>query len=605
MDTVITDPLPQGGHPTAPVEVVVPRTLGEYELIERVGEGGMGVVWRAQDRYGRVVAVKVLRPHIAHDEQARERLRREVHTLARVHHPRVAAVVDADVDGPAPYIVTDFVPGPPLDRVVDRDGPLRGEDLLRLGRGLAAALHAIHEVDIVHRDLKPGNVLMVRDGRGLDPVVIDFGIAQVADDVRLTSTGLVMGTPGYLSPEVVEGGAVSEATDWWGWAATLAYAASGHPPFGRGPVTVVLDRVARGRLQLEGVEERLRPLLAAALDPDPRRRPDEHEVLDALERYARHEDVTGALTRVHGLVDPTRRAPQRPPAPPRSAPSGSAAPPRSTVREPAPMPSSWERGDVGAPRHVDAPPPGGQPWAPPAQGDPRGAAPGPAPGDPSPAPGEPGMQPGATPAPDPRIGRSSRAGTLAALLVAFVGVTSVVPLLGWALYAVWGLVARTVDRSLTGLVLRRYEVGPRRSDIPLAVLASPWHLLTATLSTALSLLLPLAIGVIVPLVLSGLVTTTEVMAGVGPDHPLAVGVGALVGGWLGWWGLGSTSLRRGSRTMVRGSVPAGAPTVVVTALCLLGGAALLAWAVLTGEHVSWWPLAPGSNPWDLLPFTLP
>lgn len=179
------------------------------------------------------------------------------------------------------------------------------------------------------------------------------------------------------------------------------------------------------------------------------------------------------------------------------------------------------------------------------------------------------------------------------------------PLLGWGLYAVWGLVARTVDRSLTGLVLRRYEVGPRRSDIPLAVLASPWHLLTAALSTALSLLLPLAIGVLVPLVLSGLVTSTEVLVGVGPDHPLAAGAGALVGGWLGWWGLGSTSLRRGSRTMVRGSVPAGVPTVVVTALGLLGGTALLAWAVLTGEHVSWWPLAPGSNPWDLLPFSLP
>ncbi|WP_134774152.1 serine/threonine-protein kinase [Ornithinimicrobium flavum] len=587
-----TDPLPQGGHPTAPVEVVVPRSLGGYELLDRVGEGGMGVVWRAQDRHGREVAVKVLRPHIAHDDSARERLRREVHTLARVHHPRVAAVVDADVDGSAPYIVTEFVPGPPLDRVVERDGPLRGEDLLRLGRGLAAALHAIHQVDIVHRDLKPGNVLMVRRDGALEPIVIDFGIAQVADDVRLTSTGLVMGTPGYLSPEVVEGGAVSEATDWWGWAATLAYAASGHPPFGRGPVTVVLDRVTRGRLQLEGVEERLRPLLAAALDPDPARRPDEHEVLDALERYARHEDVTSALTRVHGLVDPTRRAPQRPPAPPSGRPwappdQGSrqqdgqgprtAYPERQFAQQPV------QQGDPGAP---------GAPGALPAQAD-AGAPP---------APGGLPAQ-GVPPAPDPRIGRSSRAGTLAALLVALVGVTSVVPLLGWGLYALWGLIARTVDRSLTGLVLRRYEVGPRRGDIPLAVLASPWHLLTAALSTVLSLLLPVAIGVIVPLVLSGLVTTTEVMAGVGPDHPLAVGAGALVGGWLGWWGLGSTSLRRGSRTLVRGSVPAGAATVVVTTLSLLGGAGLLAWAVLTGEHVSWWPLTPGSTPWDLLPFS--
>lgn len=216
--------------------------------------------------------------------------------------------------------------------------------------------------------------------------------------------------------------------------------------------------------------------------------------------------------------------------------------------------------------------------------------------------GEPDPQP--APA-DPRIGRSSRAGTLAAMLVAFVGVTSITPLAGWALYAVWGLLARTVDRSLTGLVLRRHEVGPRRSDIPLAVLASPWHLVAAALSTVLSLLLPLAMAVILPMVISGLLTTTEMVAGIGPDHPLAVGAGALVGALLGWWGLGSTSLRRGSRTVVRGLLPQGGPTAFVVAVCLLGGLGLAAWAGLSVEHVSWWPLAPGSNPWDLLPFRLP
>ncbi len=120
---------------------------------------------------------------------------------------------------------------------------------------------------VVHRDLKPGNVLIL-DG---DPVVIDFGIAHVADDVRLTMTGLVMGTPGYLPPELVEGSAVTAATDWWGWAATLAFAASGEPPFGRGPTDVVIDRVRRGAADLSGVDERLRPLLLAALSADPAR----------------------------------------------------------------------------------------------------------------------------------------------------------------------------------------------------------------------------------------------------------------------------------------------------------------------------------------------
>src|SRR5690606_4664883 len=268
------------------------RRLGRYELHERLGEGGMGVVHLATDDRGDEVAIKVLRPHIAHDPQARQRLEREVHTLSRVHHPRVAAVLDADVHGPAPYIVTEYAPGPPLAAIVRARGPVRGEARVRLGRGLSEALTAIHGVGIVHRDLKPGNVLMV----GPDPLVIDFGIAQVADDARLTMTGMVMGTPGYLSPEVVEGGAVTEATDWWGWAATLSFANSGEPPFGSGPMSVVLDRVIRGRTRLEGVDPELRPLLAAALDPDPARRPSAPVVMEALELYAARRPVTAALT---------------------------------------------------------------------------------------------------------------------------------------------------------------------------------------------------------------------------------------------------------------------------------------------------------------------
>ncbi|QFG69515.1 serine/threonine-protein kinase [Ornithinimicrobium pratense] len=589
-------------HPTEPVSVVVPRRLGRYELLERVGEGGMGVVWRAADRRhpGREVAIKVLRPHIAHDEGARERLRREVHTLARVHHPQVAAVLDADVDGPAPYIVTDFVPGPPLDAVVDEEGPLHGEELLGVARGLASALHAIHEVGIVHRDLKPGNVLLVGEPGAREPVVIDFGIAQLADDVRLTSTGLVMGTPGYLSPEIAEGGAVSRATDWWGWAATLAYAASGHPPFGRGPITVVLDRVSRGRLQLDGVDPGLRPLLAAALDPDPARRPTEDQVLDGLERYARHEDVTGALpvlppdpewgagadqTHLHELTDPTQVAPQRTVARTRRTPvsrpyeeESRAQDPGPGWREPAPRPEHY--GPAGHEGYHDG-------YA----EDPYGFA-----EDPY-GPEQPEL--------DPRIGRRARTGTLTAMLAAFVGLAAVVPLVAWGLYALWAVGARTVDRTVTGLVLRRHRAGKRATDVPVTVLASPVHLVVATVSTAFSLLLPVAMAAVVALVFSGLVTSTELLAGVGPEQPLSMAVGALVGGGLSWWGLASTSLRRGSRTTVRATVPEGAATVVLVVGCLVGAAVLGFAAYQGGDRVSWWPLPPGTTLLDLVPFTLP
>ena len=579
MDPVTTErPRTPATEVTRPVPVVVPRQLGPYTLGERLGEGGMGVVWRATDesRGGREVAIKVLREHIAHDEQARARLRREVHTLARVHHPRIASVIDADVDGPAPYIVTEYVPGPPLDQVVAERGPLQGEELLRLGRGLGEALHAIHAAGIVHRDLKPGNVLLVPGNDGLlEPVVIDFGIAQVADDVRLTATGLVMGTPGYLSPEIVEGGSVSEATDWWGWAATLAYAASGQPPFGRGQLTVVLDRVLRGRLQLDGVDPELAPLLQAALDPDPARRPTEVQVLDGLERYARHEDVTGALpvwmtgapsageTRVHQVPERTRVAPVRP-APVRPEPVGQQA--------------GWAGEEAG------------QPWPETDRGD--GAAYPVVPQ--APLPGEQG-------GPDPRLGRSSRRGTLAALLVGFVGLAATAPLLAWALYAVWGLLARTVDKSITTLVLRRHQAGPRRSDVPVLVLASPWHLLWAALDTVLSVLLAAGLAAVVAVVSAGVLSTSGVVPGLTPDRPVVVGAASLVGAFVGWWGLAATSLRRGSRTVLRATVPGGPPTLILMTLSLVGGTALLLWSVLEGQGVSWWPLGPDFDPRALLP----
>src|SRR3984957_17027728 len=240
----------------------LPRKIGPYRVLEKIGEGGMGVVYLASDAENRPVAVKVLGPAVAGDPDARLRLAREVETMRRGRRRYVAQVVDADVYGPSPYIVTRYVHGPSLDAAVRKGGPLRGRALLQLAGGLAEALAAIHATGVVHRDLKPGNVLL-DDGQ---PVVIDFGIAHLPDTTRLTKTGLVMGTPGYLAPEVIEGRPASGATDVHAWGARRARGGRpralrrARPPavrHGRLPARVLPDQRGQGG-------PRRRPAAAAA-----------------------------------------------------------------------------------------------------------------------------------------------------------------------------------------------------------------------------------------------------------------------------------------------------------------------------------------------------
>ena len=172
---------------------------------------------------------------------------REVETMQRVRSRYVAEVLDADLDGDPPYIVTRYVPGLSLDEVVGNGGPLTGPALARLAYGLAEALAAVHGAGVVHRDLKPGNV-MIADG---EPVVIDFGIAQLPETTRLTMTGMFMGTPGYLAPEVIEGKDSGPASDVHSWAATVAFAATGRPPYGTGPFETIFYRIVHGAPNLD------------------------------------------------------------------------------------------------------------------------------------------------------------------------------------------------------------------------------------------------------------------------------------------------------------------------------------------------------------------
>ncbi|OLT37391.1 hypothetical protein BJF79_29385 [Actinomadura sp. CNU-125] len=247
----------------------------------------MGVVYLGADPEGRNVAIKVLRPAVAGDATARRRLAREVDSMRRVHSPHVAEILDADVTAEQPYIVTQYVPGRTLEEVVEDGGPVEGTDLQTLAVGLASALSAIHGAGIVHRDLKPGNVMLMDGG---EPVVIDFGIAQAADSTRLTATGMVIGTPGYLAPEIIEGHEAGPQSDVHAWAGTLAYAATGRPPFGSGTFEAIFYKIMSGKPDLDGVPAPILPVLRAAIARDPSERPKAVDLVPLTRRL--HFDST-------------------------------------------------------------------------------------------------------------------------------------------------------------------------------------------------------------------------------------------------------------------------------------------------------------------------
>ena len=257
--------------------------IGGYTILAPLGSGGMGTVYRAVDGGGTPVALKLLHPHVGADPSSRERLRREVLALQRLRHPGVAAVLDAEADSTEAFLVTELVPGLDLAEHVRQRGPLDAAALHRVGDGLRDALGAVHAAGVVHRDLKPSNVLVTPDG----PVLIDFGIAQSVDETRVTSTGFVVGTPGYLAPELVDGAEPTPATDWWGWAALLAYAATGRAPFGTRPLEAVLVRTRSGDADLAGLGPVTAGALWDALAADPADRATPDEVVAALAEAAR------------------------------------------------------------------------------------------------------------------------------------------------------------------------------------------------------------------------------------------------------------------------------------------------------------------------------
>ncbi|MCK9900448.1 serine/threonine protein kinase [Parafrankia colletiae] len=261
---------------TVPLGADDPRELGSYQLLGKLGQGGMGTVYLGRSQQGRLVAIKVIRADVADNPEFRARFWSEAETARRVARVCTAEVLEAAPHAPQPYLVTEFIEGETLARFVARNGPLADANLEQLAVGVAAALTAIHRAGIVHRDLKPANVVLSPFG----PRVIDFGIARALDSASgLTGDLQQLGTPAFMSPEQIEGGAVTPAVDIWAWGGLVTYAATGHYPFGEGNAQVLLYRALNEEPRLDGVDTALRPIVWHAMRKNPAGRPTAQQLM--------------------------------------------------------------------------------------------------------------------------------------------------------------------------------------------------------------------------------------------------------------------------------------------------------------------------------------
>ncbi|MFH8990793.1 PQQ-binding-like beta-propeller repeat protein [Streptomyces sp. NPDC017940] len=256
-----------------------PRRIGPFEVLGRLGAGGMGLVYLARSASGRRVAIKTVRTELAEDQLFRVRFTREVEAARAVSGFYTAAVVDADPRAAVPWLATAYVPAPSLEEIVNEHGPLPTQAVRWLAAGVAEALESIHGAGLVHRDLKPSNVLVVEDG----PRVIDFGIASGVSNTRLTMTNVAVGTPAYMSPEQAKDSrSVTGASDVFSLGSTLVFAATGHAPFhGANPVETVFMLLREGP-DLEGLPNELRPLIESCMQMEAVRRPTPNDLQSQL-----------------------------------------------------------------------------------------------------------------------------------------------------------------------------------------------------------------------------------------------------------------------------------------------------------------------------------
>ncbi|MEV2274740.1 serine/threonine-protein kinase [Nocardiopsis sp. NPDC049922] len=255
-----------------------PARIGPYRLVSRLGSGGMGVVYAAQDQLGELVAVKLIHAEYAADSEFRARFRREVDLLRQVGGACAVPLLAADTDAERPWLVTPLVRGLTLSAYMRKHGALDERLLLGLAAGVAEALAQIHAAGVIHRDLKPANIVLSPEG----PRVLDFGVARAVDQTALTRTGAVMGSPGWISPDHYQGRPASTADDVFAWGALVSYAATGRPPFGSGDPAAVAHRVISGEPDTAGFTGPLAELAARALSKEAEDRPTAMDLVNGV-----------------------------------------------------------------------------------------------------------------------------------------------------------------------------------------------------------------------------------------------------------------------------------------------------------------------------------
>ncbi|MEV0585662.1 serine/threonine-protein kinase [Nonomuraea sp. NPDC050310] len=559
-----------------------PERLGPYRLVRKIGEGGMGVVHLGLDEAGREVAIKVLHPHVAADLKARDRLIREVETMRRVRSPFVASVLDAELVGGQPYVVTRFAPGRTLEDTVLADGPLEARELIRLAQGLCQALVAIHAADVIHRDFKPSNVMLVNG----EPLVIDFGIAHLVNATRLTQTGMFVGTPGYLAPEIIRDAEITQKADVHALASTVFFAATGVPPFGTGAFEVVCYNIMEGRPQIDKAPVWLRGWLSRALAVDVDDRPGAQELL----RMARALDPR--VTTFNEAPPPrsgTKVLPSAPAEPGRGAKSGKPVkptysdvlPPVEYGRAPAQprpqKPVKQSRQDKAArqdkpPPYVPAPAVARS--APPPYADQRVA------GYPAPqAAPRPYTPPAYTPPRERKkylVGSQLVGGLLLAVLI---GLTVMMPVTFGVTALALALVLRMGEYLFGDLVQRRQlRGGGSAADPLLVIVGTPWALVKAVGVTVAHSLLA---------VLGGFCVYGIAKWGGGFDvnQSVAYAAGAFTAGLFVLPGSGAPrkAVTRSLTSVLR------SPGAALVAAVLAGTAAVMVVMFAMGQEPSWEP----------------